>query len=342
MTKRALEGVNLGGWLIVERWMTPGLFDGLEANDEYTLAATPAGRERLLRHRQEFIQEEDFAWMSQNGVELVRIPFGYWLFIEDDDYVGGREQLDWAMKMAEKYEIKVLLDLHALPGSQNGKVHSGRAGATQWFTSRLHRERSLEVCKRVAKRYANSPVLWGVQVINEPAFGWWRQFVLIKYYRQVYQEVSSLLPPSVYLVFSDAFRPWLLAGALRKTRGLRVAMDIHWYSWMVPLWGVKTLEQFLARVKRHQVTIRGVQRLAHPVIVGEWNAVLPHALKPLVGARTWRDATLQHFVVQQDAYRDALAQCYWTYKTEKDGMWSYRYLVEKSLIEAADSATLEV
>ena len=29
-----LRGVNLGGWLVLEKWMTPSLFDGTAAADE--------------------------------------------------------------------------------------------------------------------------------------------------------------------------------------------------------------------------------------------------------------------------------------------------------------------
>ena len=32
-----IKGVNLGGWLVLEKWMTPELFDGTEAEDEYHL-----------------------------------------------------------------------------------------------------------------------------------------------------------------------------------------------------------------------------------------------------------------------------------------------------------------
>ena len=28
-----LRGVNLGGWLVLEKWMTPSLFEGLQATD---------------------------------------------------------------------------------------------------------------------------------------------------------------------------------------------------------------------------------------------------------------------------------------------------------------------
>ena len=31
-----LRGVNLGGWLVLEKWMTPSVFEGLDAVDETT------------------------------------------------------------------------------------------------------------------------------------------------------------------------------------------------------------------------------------------------------------------------------------------------------------------
>ena len=34
-----LRGVNLGGWLVLEKWMTPSLFEGLSATDETTWCA---------------------------------------------------------------------------------------------------------------------------------------------------------------------------------------------------------------------------------------------------------------------------------------------------------------
>ena len=31
-----LRGVNLGSWLVLEKWMVPSLFEGLAATDETT------------------------------------------------------------------------------------------------------------------------------------------------------------------------------------------------------------------------------------------------------------------------------------------------------------------
>lgn len=319
-TTRALHGVNLGGWLIVEKWMTPSLFRGTKSVDEHGLSSTVAGREKILQHRRTFIQEEDFEWLAKHGVELVRIPFGYWLFADDSDYVGGTEHLDWAMRMAEKYQLKILLDIHGLPGSQNGKFHSGRAGDMAWRV-----DESIEICKKVAARYKDSPVFWGLEIINEPHVTSRNYLQLLRYYRRAYRELRKLLPKTTYVVFSDAFHPWLFAGALL---GRRVVMDVHWYAF-----GRREMsrEKLLRRVRRRRTTLQILQ-LVHPVIVGEWNAVVSRDVWP--GDKTSRrQVALEHYREQSATYDTTLAQCYWTYKTESDGLWDYRYLIEKVLTE---------
>lgn len=32
-----VKGVNLGNWLVLEKWMSPGLFEGTTAEDEHNL-----------------------------------------------------------------------------------------------------------------------------------------------------------------------------------------------------------------------------------------------------------------------------------------------------------------
>ena len=32
-----IKGVNLGNWLVLEKWMNPALFEGTTAEDEYYL-----------------------------------------------------------------------------------------------------------------------------------------------------------------------------------------------------------------------------------------------------------------------------------------------------------------
>ena len=108
--------------------MTPSLFAGTDAIDEYTFMATPDAAERLRRHHETWITEQDFAWLAGHGVQLVRLPVGHWVLADDPPYLGAPELLDAAMEWAAAYGLKVLLDLHAVSGSQNGQDHSGRVG----------------------------------------------------------------------------------------------------------------------------------------------------------------------------------------------------------------------
>ena len=71
-----INGVNLGGWLVLERWMTPGLFRASGEEDEIWLhrSTDPAELERLLRrHRDTYITEDDFRAISAHGLNLVRV-----------------------------------------------------------------------------------------------------------------------------------------------------------------------------------------------------------------------------------------------------------------------------
>ena len=327
-----MKGVNLGGWLVAERWMTPGLFAGLEGADEYTLSQTPEGRRRLRVHHQHFITEEDFQWLARHGVEAVRIPVGYWVFGDAEPYVGALTQLDWAFRMAEKYAIRVLLCLHGAPGSQNGYDHSGRIGFVGWHENDAYQEQTIVILERLAQRYGTHPALWGMELLNEPAVRR-RQDVLRRFYRQAYERLDGSLPREVRIVFSDAFRPRFLAGALRSLPERPVAMDIHWYHfgsslrrWLSPRW----FERLVVLPRRR--LIRRLQRY-HEVIIGEWSGVIAGEVLARYDEGE-RRAIEERFLARQLAvYETADAWFYWNYKTESTGMWHFRSLVEAGQID---------
>lgn len=61
--------------------------------------------------------------MEVSAVSLYASPFA------DQDRYFTR-----AISWARKYGIRILLDYHALPGSQNGWNHSGKSGQINWMT----------------------------------------------------------------------------------------------------------------------------------------------------------------------------------------------------------------
>ena len=118
-----IKGVNLGGWLVLEKWMTSSLFEGTEAEDEYYLPrqlSREAYESRIKTHRSEYITERDFATIKSMGFNSVRIPVPYFIFGDCEPFIGCVKELDKAFAWADKYGLSILIDLHTVPGSQNG------------------------------------------------------------------------------------------------------------------------------------------------------------------------------------------------------------------------------
>jgi glucan 1,3-beta-glucosidase len=69
------------------------------------------------------------------GLNHVRIPIGYWAYdiSAGEPYHQGQVQyLDNAIGWARNHGLKVLIDLHGAPGSQNGYDNSGHRGSATW------------------------------------------------------------------------------------------------------------------------------------------------------------------------------------------------------------------
>lgn len=317
-----LRGVNLGGWLVLERWITPSLFEGTGAQDEYSFMQEPGGAQKVERHRRRFIVEADFKWLANHGINAIRIPVGYWLFDGDGPFTPTVSHLDWAVEMAEKYHLQVLIDLHALKGSQNGNDHSGRIGKSDWYKSSGYRRETITILRRIAERYGDSPALWGIEVINEPGLGLIKYFLLRQFYKQAYRMLADTTRPGTHIVFSDAFVPWLFSGMLRGEEGRPPVLDVHWYQF-----GRTDLERYFARLAGRPRDIGRLQR-KQPVIIGEWSGMLSHHTLAGVPVDEQKILEQEHIKRQLTAYDAALGWFYWTYKTEGASIWSFRRQVE--------------
>lgn len=326
----AMRGVNLGGWLVLERWMTPSLFAGTDAVDEYTFMQTPGALRKLRDHHKTFIREEDFRWLCDNGIQAVRIPIGYWILKGDDPYVESIERLDWAFRMAKKYDLEVLLCLHGAPGSQNGRDHSGRVGKARWYQDKSHRERTIDVLMQLATRYRDEPKFWGLELLNEPRMGLF-QLKLRRFYNEAYQHLTRILGPQTRIVFHDAFTPRLLSGAIWEDGRHSIAIDIHWYH--AAYWAQKwtPLSLYWKLVKWHGRLIGALQHW-QAVIIGEWNGTLSGEHMKRVSEPDRVRLRSEHIQRQLAAYEGADAWFYWSYKVEGPGMWNFRQLVEDGVL----------
>lgn len=322
-----LRGVNLGGWLVLEKWMTPALFSGIQAADEYTFMQSPGAKEKIDKHRREFITEDDFKWLAANKINAVRIPVGYWILQSDGPYIEGVKYLDWAIKTAKKYNIRVLIDLHGAKGSQNGHDNSGRVGKADWFKDKEFREQTIATLENIAKWYKNAENVWGIELLNEPKIGLF-QFKLRKFYKEAYERISRVANSNVKIVFHDAFTPRLMSGAINQKNAV---MDIHWYQFTVIFPWLYSLHSHFKKVTRRKELISHLQK-RQPVVIGEWSVVLSHGILKGLTKNEEQEAFKTHGMLQQDAYAGAIGWFYWSYKTEGRGIWNFRSLVEDGLI----------
>ena len=92
-----IRGVNLGGWMVLEPWITPSLFyqflgqgPGTTAFDTYTfcevLGAEEANRQ-LRNHWETWVTEEIIGQLAASGaVNSLRLPVGDYQFIPYGPY----------------------------------------------------------------------------------------------------------------------------------------------------------------------------------------------------------------------------------------------------------------
>jgi len=203
-----IRGVNLGGWLVLEKWMAPALFEGLAATDETTWCVElgTGAAEPLRAHRETFITRDDFEWLAARGINAVRLPVGHWVlgppvpwhatygaapypFAEGADTFVDRA-LDWA----HACNLSVLLDLHAAPGCQNGFDNGGLLGVCDWPARPEYIDFSVHLLGRMAARWGAHPALGGIQVLNEPR--WDIPTALLKdFYSRSYRAIRAHAPP---------------------------------------------------------------------------------------------------------------------------------------------------
>ncbi|KAG9294366.1 hypothetical protein G9A89_001871 [Geosiphon pyriformis] len=119
-----IRGVNLGGWLVLEPFITPSFFNEKMKNEKDLVKLMQPGeaKERLIKHYNEFINETDFEQMRNFGLNHVRIPIGFWAIETlkklDEPYV---PLVSWqfllrGINWARKYGLRVYIDLHVVPG----------------------------------------------------------------------------------------------------------------------------------------------------------------------------------------------------------------------------------
>ncbi|KAI5479242.1 glycoside hydrolase family 61 protein [Pseudohyphozyma bogoriensis] len=255
-----IYGVNIGGWLVVEPFIVPGLFEpfnspadiDFEATviDEYTLSQALGSNlsTTLENHYKTFITEKDFAEIAGAGLNWIRLPVPYWM-IETYEGEPFLANVGWtyflkAVEWARKYGLRINLDLHAVPGSQNGYNHSSKQGTINFLNGVMgiaNAQRTLNIIRTLAE-FITQPQYKNVfpmfSVLNEPYAATIGVDVLRHFYLETYNLLRGITGTGAgngaYIVFHDGFTTQNATVAAGGWNGFlpgadRMVLDSHPY-----------------------------------------------------------------------------------------------------------------
>lgn len=367
-----IRGVNIGGWLVLEPWITPSIFQAFPTSagivDEYTLGEKlgyNAAYGVLKPHWDSWVQLSDFQKIANSGFNLVRIPVGYWAYDNSNSpYVSGAAPyIDAAIDWARQTGLKVIIDLHGAPGSQNGFDNSGqRLSKPEWQSGNTV-QMTLSVLQTIQNKYADSSyddVVAGIELLNEPLSSELDFDALKQFERDGFGQQRTVSQSRV-VVIQDGFQPpnsyngWLTPS---DGNAQNVALDHHEYQCFTDELVAMEPWQHRQYVCNNAYVYSGADKWT---FVGEWSAAMTDCAAALngylIGARydgtypnstyvgscetinyidtwtqTFKDDTRGYIEAQMEAFeKNTNGWIFWNFKTEGSPEWDAFRLIDAGI-----------
>lgn len=305
-----LRGVNLGGWLVEEIWMTPWqdvppARSALPKIEDHVslwgVVEKRLGQEAMVRVREawrdNWITDSDFARIRADGFNHVRIPFLDTLLAEP----GGMARLHRAVGDAAKHGLYSILDLHGAPGGQSGEHHTGQANRNRLWFDVGNITKLEELWATLGREFGSDSNVAAFDLMNEP-MGAPNPAMLAIVYDRVYRAVRKTAPKKVLLI-EDGYKGFDTTVHPNLAGWTNVAYSLHIYNF-----DAKTPGDHLSALKSHDKKDKELQEYRQtPLYIGEWN------LEPQGTPQAMHDVTLE---MESNGWSWAM----WTYKTDaKDG-----------------------
>ncbi|KAL5118888.1 glucan exo-1,3-beta-glucosidase [Pleosporales sp. CAS-2024a] len=368
-----VRGVNLGGWLVIEAFITPSIFESHSTDDkpiidEWTLCATvgQANCSGVLKpHWDSFVTVADFWKIKNAGFNVVRIPVGYWSYVEPwGPYAqGAAPYVDAAIDWARQTGLKVVIDLHGAPKSQNGFDHSGHRQAEPGWgdaDSLEYTHRALRVLEEKYAVPAMQDVVVSMQPLNEPLLRKLDRDMVRDFYRDAYDHLRQRSDTPILLHDGFEASSWM-NGFLTPQQDIKaqnVIVDHHEYQVFDRALLALSVDQHVGLTCDSADSIGSSDKWT---IVGEWSAALTDCAKHVNGfaaghrydgsydaessyigtcagrsgrvdtwSQAWKDSVRKYIEVQLDVF-EARTQgwMFWNFKTEGSaGDWDLFQLLD--------------
>lgn len=271
------KGLGVGTWLNLEHFML-----GIPTPDKMMKEAFAEvfGEERKAQFFQDFVYnfftEEDVKVLSENGLNLIRVPFNYRLFI-DDEKPGqlkeeGFQYFDYLFDICRKHGVFVLPDLHAVPGGQNPDWHSdNQTGVPQFWEFGVFQTQIIELWKAIALRYADETCLLGYDLLNEPFLMKSDTDRLQKFYNALISAIREV--DSNHILFIEGNHFAMDFTKIQRLNDEQTTLTFHFYPtvWEPDLCdvGYDRKKRKVVFEERFQTLLEDLQRFERPLLCGE-------------------------------------------------------------------------
>lgn len=170
-----LRGIGLGGWLVPEGYMLhiPGYGSPTSIRNMILDLIGEADTEQFYTlYRANYVTEEDIRTIAGWGFNSIRLPFHYEILSPRDQpgvfLEKGFAIIDSVLAWCARNELYLILDMHCAPGGQNPNNISDSDGEAKLWTIPANQDRTVEIWRKIAERYAREPWIGGYDLLNEP------------------------------------------------------------------------------------------------------------------------------------------------------------------------------
>ncbi len=318
-----LRGVNLGGWLMPEGYIMQAPNRGVRFFREAFIQkqGDKAFLELQEAFRDHYIVENDLKAIAALGVNHVRLPFHYSL-VETEPYAyskAGLLYLNKAVRWAKKYDLRVILDMHAVAGAQNHDWHSDSDGKAQFWTVPAYRRRMAALWQMLAAHFQDEPAVIGYDILNEAVTD--DTVALNAYYRDVIKAIRQV--DQAHIIFVEGNRWAQDIECLDAFEDKNLVLGIHFYEPLeftfnftpglsYPLKGGKTPWDKKFMRERLETSVKVARKKGRALWCGEFGV---YGRDGLYGEQQWVTDILANFKALD------IHWTYWTWKAVRNTMF---------------------
>lgn len=237
-----LKGFNLGGWFVMEGYMSP--MDAGSLTDTYSVmkqldAAYGVTEERALMkaYQDTWIQDQDFANIKAAGFNVVRVPLWWGQFFDLDNPTipGWRSdafvELDQLVANAAANGIYVIFDMHGVIGGQGTDVDTGQGNRNAFWSNTEFQSDTAWLWWQIANHFKGNTTVAGYDLINEPT-GAPNNNAVWSAYSRFYNSIRSIDPD--HMIFIEGTWGnwnWDMLPPPSQYGWTNVVYEMHEYQW---------------------------------------------------------------------------------------------------------------